>query len=126
MNTVSSLYELRPGVWRARVLFHNSLTPVEYFSQGDERYITARLVVDDICLAEDLVTNAEFQMELDHIALFGCRSERPSFETVRLSNEEIELMLDHGDRLLDEAIRKIEQLGTELDARFGQEPTTNR
>jgi hypothetical protein len=55
-------------------------------------------------------------MELDHIKLFGCRSDAPSYELPY----EYRMMDDEVIRLLDDADHMLDQMEKDLDALFSR------
>ena len=55
------------------MLFEDSIVPVEYYYTADEILLLyAHITVDFMNL--EVVTRLRFEMELDHIKLFGCRA----------------------------------------------------
>lgn len=57
----------------AKILYENALEPVDLFRLEDTpKLLHAHLLIDFMNM--EIVTRREFELELDHIRLFGCRS----------------------------------------------------
>lgn len=90
----------------ARILFDGNNSPIEYFRSSDKIGTVHSMLMKDFPNVE-LKTPAEFDHELDHIELFGCRSESGlPFETAldpedRLTNEKILEIIEEGERMLN-------------------------
>jgi hypothetical protein len=114
---VEFLATIRPvgEKFRARLLFSNSLDPVEFFRQTDHWDELAGWLVSSF---EDitLVSPERFQMELDYIHLFGARWDMPTDHYLegffpdaakRMSDEDIFRELDDADETLNDVMEKI-------------------
>lgn len=104
------LATIRPAgeKFRAQLLFANSLMPVEFFRQTEHWDELAEFLVT-VFDGISLVTPERFQMELDHIHLFGTRWDMPTDRysdrfaasyTDRMSDEDILHELNKADDLL--------------------------
>ena len=72
MRKIAAIYP-KGDKFVAKMLFENSTTPVEYYFIADEiMLIYAHITLDFMNL--EVVDRFRFNLELDHIKLFGCRS----------------------------------------------------
>lgn len=99
---VFSIYSGKSGKLYARVLFDDNLTPVEYYRPGETIEEVIASFSMDFPFVE-FIRLQEFESELDHIKLFNCRSDAPSWElpTERLTDDQILGILNDSDRVLD-------------------------
>jgi len=97
--------------FRAKILVGKNHEPLDFFRQTTDRdELVGWLTIEFVGI--EIVTQYRFQMELDHIRLFGCRSDDPSFELPierlgepsdnRMSTDVIIQTLDAADKKLDE------------------------
>lgn len=97
MNTgscIAGIFEIQPNVFRARLLFDGILTPVECLCQGSFAHVYQWLTREFPLVV--LKTPEEFQEELDHIAVFQCRSNVSSYVELpseQMSDEDFEKLL---------------------------------
>lgn len=101
----------------AQILYENALEPVEFFRRTEDRQeLRGWLMIEFPGL--DIITQQMFQMELDHIKLFGCRwddedivlppgevDEQMGF--TRISDEDILAVLNDADEELDRVDEKL-------------------
>lgn len=101
---IACIWPVKGDICQARILFDGAMSPVELFSRGTEVEIRAELALDYPMV--NIVAKQEYLCELDHINLFGCRSDAQSYvipqeEVDRLSDTDISNILDETNLELD-------------------------
>lgn len=127
---IAALFEVRHDKWRARILFDGTMVPVEFFGVSDLPNELVFNIIDQHPFI-NMVSKQEFLCELDHIKLFHCRSDAPSFyfpedtEENRLTNKQILGILADSEALLDSIdTEKLEEEYNALLSRGALEDST--
>lgn len=106
LEGIATIYKVRKKFRLARILFDGKFIPVDYYQHAaSKEEMVAHLGMDFPFIR--VVKNKVFECELDHIKLFNCRSDAPSFELPpdtaenRLTNEQIQRILGDSEKLLN-------------------------
>lgn len=137
-SALNKQMDTRPGIaaifvlknkFHARILFDGNMAPVEFFARSDDsEELQAQLVLNFPFVK--LVKLQEFRCELDHINLFGCRSDEPAYTnsnvedvpTERLSDNDIIRILDDAGRELFTIEHKTDEMEQEANAILSRGP----
>lgn len=120
---IAAIFMVREKRYQTRILFEGNESPIEYFKTSDKIGTVHSMLMKDFPNVT-LKTTTEFDYEIDHIKLFGCRSDsgmpfEPELDPEdRLTNEKILEIIAEGERILDKFNEKAKELENEYDALF--------
>lgn len=123
MRCLASIFS-DEGKFRAKILATEALEPVDFFRQTTDR---AEMVdwLNRGFVNITIVSQQHFHLELNHIEMFGCRSDDPSFELPieRIGHGDINETLpiermsyDDIDKTLDLALANLDKMEKDLNA----------
>lgn len=106
-NCIACIYEVRRSVYRARVLFDGCTKPIDLLCPTGHKFHHVYKHLTSQYPRVQVLTDQEFQNELDFIALFGYRSSASVQEMLNvidngppnLTDEELEVLLNQADEL---------------------------